>query len=450
MSVTNHERPGVYSRYDASTVVKGRGGGGCVGLAALCGTGTAGTLYTFNRYEEAVTAFGGEETLTELVRLLFLNGAAQVKAVPVAEEAGYKAAFSVLEAAEDIAVVVCDSGELTVQQALRDSVKAASEARRERIAVVGGKAGENATALVQRAEGLNSERVVLTAPVGEGGGAVVAAAVAGAIAGESDPAIPLGGAELKGVDGLEARYGDTEIDTLVRGGVTPVEQAAGVVSVVRGVTTRTKTGEAADATWRELTTIRIVDDVIPTVRDALRARFRRAKNTEQSRGAIRSQVVLELENKLAREIITGYGEVSVEADADNPTVCLVDFSFTVAHGLNQIWLNAHMAVVQSYTAKSSRTSQTVEAFGEDEPVATIPGQRTHVIELTRLYATDEAIRDGLNFHALEDFSLVICKPDRKIIYSGCQWSSIGETGALGAMVVEKITIVAARRIETAV
>ena len=85
MSVTNHERPGVYSRYDASTVVKGRGGGGgCVGLAALCGTGTAGTLYTFNRYEEAVTAFGGEETLTELVRLLFLNGAAQVKAVPVA------------------------------------------------------------------------------------------------------------------------------------------------------------------------------------------------------------------------------------------------------------------------------------------------------------------------------------------------------------------------------
>ena len=110
MSVTNHERPGVYSRYDASTVVKGRGGGGCVGLAALCGTGTAGTLYTFNRYEEAVTAFGGEETLTELVRLLFLNGAAQVKAVPVAEEAGYKAAFSVLEAAEDIAVVVCDSG----------------------------------------------------------------------------------------------------------------------------------------------------------------------------------------------------------------------------------------------------------------------------------------------------------------------------------------------------
>ena len=107
-----------------------------------------------------------------------------------------------------------------------------------------------------------------------------------------------------------------------------------------------------------------------------------------------------------------------------------------------------VAVVQSYTAKATKTSQVVEAFGESEPVATINGQNKYVLELTRLYATDEAISDGLNFHELTDFSLVICKPDRKIIYSGCQWSAIQETGALGAMVVEKVTIVAAKRIET--
>ena len=109
-----------------------------------------------------------------------------------------------------------------------------------------------------------------------------------------------------------------------------------------------------------------------------------------------------------------------------------------------------VAVVQSYAARTSRSSRNVEAFGEDEPVAAIPGPRNHVLELTRLYATDEAIRDGINFHDLEDFSLVICKPDRKIIYSGCQWSGIDENGELGAMVVEKITVVAAKRIETVV
>lgn len=109
-----------------------------------------------------------------------------------------------------------------------------------------------------------------------------------------------------------------------------------------------------------------------------------------------------------------------------------------------------VAVVQSYTAKAKKTSMNVEAFGESEPVATIAGQKTYTLELTRLYATDDAIADGINFYELTDFSLVICKPDRKIIYSGCEWSNIQEDGQLNAMVAEKITVVAAKRIETTV
>ena len=236
------------------------------------------------------------------------------------------------------------STELTVQQALRDSVKAASEARRERIAVVGGKAGENATALVQRAEGLNSERVVLTAPVGEGGGAAVAAAVAGAIAAGTDPALPLNGAALYGIGGLQADYGDNDIDLMVRGGVTPLECVGGTVSPVRGITTRTKTGSAADATWRELTTVLVADDVIPAGRAALRSKYARAKDTAQGRGAIRAQTIVELEKKKSAQIIEDYGEVTVTASADDPTVCLVEFGFAVAHGLNQIYLTVHLTV----------------------------------------------------------------------------------------------------------
>ena len=107
-----------------------------------------------------------------------------------------------------------------------------------------------------------------------------------------------------------------------------------------------------------------------------------------------------------------------------------------------------VAVVQSYTAKASKTSRSVEAFGEKEPVATIAGQSRYTLELTRLYATDDAVSDGINFYDLSDFSLVICKPDRKVIYRGCEWSSIREDGELDAMVAEKITVTAARRIET--
>ena len=48
--------------------------------------------------------------------------------------------------------------------------------------------------------------------------------------------------------------------------------------------------------------------------------------------------------QVAAEIIDSYGEVTVTASEDDPTVCLVEFSFAVAHGLNQIYLTVHITV----------------------------------------------------------------------------------------------------------
>lgn len=109
-----------------------------------------------------------------------------------------------------------------------------------------------------------------------------------------------------------------------------------------------------------------------------------------------------------------------------------------------------VAVVQSYSAKATKSSTSVEAFGEKEPVATVAGPVKHELELSRLYATDEAIQDGIDFYSLEGFSLVICKPDRRIIYSDCQWSKISEEAGLGDMVLEKVSVVASKRIEMGV
>jgi len=323
-----------------------------VGLAAINTQAPAGVVQTVTSYDRAVALFGsnGAEDMAELIRLALKNGASGVAAVPVANAGGYEAAFAQLAALEDIALVICDSTDAAVQKKLRDSVIEASEMRRERLCVLAGAKNESVDDLIARAKELNHERAVLVAPGAvDGTGAAVsglplAAAAAGTIAGESDPAVPLGGAELLGLNGVAARLEDKDIDRLILGGVTPVESLGGVVSVVRGVTTRTATAGSADAAWRDLSAIRVVDDVIPGLRSALRTKFRRAKNTPQSRGAIRAQVVLELENKLAREIITGYEDVTVSADAEDPTRCLVEFAFTVAHGLNQIWLTAHITV----------------------------------------------------------------------------------------------------------
>ena len=346
----------MYSTYDVSAAYSGGKADKIIGVVAKATEGTPLEEVTLTGYSAALEAFGedapGSPGMTTVLELLFANGAGTVKAVAVAESAAasdYEAALAVLSLDESVQILVCDSPEVEVHQKLRDAAIAASENRRERIGVVGGQ-GKNPSQLVEHAEALNSERMVLVGPdvlssAGETlSGVFAAAAVAGAIASQRDPAIPLNGVELKGLGGLQETYDDSDIDLLVRGGVLPLESVSGVVSPVRGITTRTTTGGAADATWRELTTILIVDNVIPAIRSALRSKFTRVKNTAQTRSAIRSQVIVELENKLAAEIIDSYGDVTAEPSADDPTVCAVTFCFTVAHGLNQIYLTAHITV----------------------------------------------------------------------------------------------------------
>lgn len=350
MNSTIHERPGVYSSYDASSVVSASAAAKTIGAAAVATKGTANKVELITSYEEGKSVFGEDASgvygMSTLLKFLFANGAGAVKAVAVgkdeSEEKDYASAFAALSDEEDVGVMVCDSAAQSVHLLLKTAAEDASAARRERIAVIGG-SEETVAQMVNRAKAVNSERVVLVGPdiASDDGGTMsavfAAAAVAAVIAGNTDPSVPINGAEGK-------RLSDNEIDQLVRGGVTPIETVGGVSSPVRGITTRTSSGGAADTTWRELTTILIVDEVIPTIRSALRTRFARSKNTAQSRGAIRSQVVLELEEMKSREIVDSYGEVLVSALKSDPTVCLVEFSFTVAHGLNRIYLTAHITV----------------------------------------------------------------------------------------------------------
>ncbi len=348
-----HERPGVYSQFETSSVVTASDGAGVIGAAGHCSLGETEQPVLITSYAQAVARFGDADTgLVPLIRMAFTGGAARVYAMPVVgalpATAAYQKAFAALCDIDDLPIVICDSEDVAVQQALRDAVCAASNARRERLAVVG--ASGTVEALIAQAGALQSERVMLVAPAGVStagadiGAPYAAAAVAGVLSQTTDPALPLSGAVVPGLSGVVARYEENDIDALILGGVTPLEAYAGQVSVIRAVTTRTKTGEIGDATWRELSTVRIADAVISDVRNALRARFSRAKNTAQTRDAVKSQVIMELEAFKTREIIDGYQNVSVTQSEDSPTVCLVAFQFAVAHALNQIHLTAHILI----------------------------------------------------------------------------------------------------------
>lgn len=346
--MSGNERPGVYSSYEVTSALYGSGIGRAVGVAACAAAGTKGEVCAFTGYSEAAQAYGPGSNLAKLVQILLENGAPLIYAVPVvtsgtAAQSDYAAAFAALMEEANVGYMVCDSQVAAIHKAMRDAVLSGSELTKYRIGVV--EQSGTASALGSAAAVLNCERMVLvgnTVTGGVPGG--VAAAVAGVVAGGSDPAVPLNGAPLKGLGALSAGFTDAEVSALIQTGVTPVEQAGGDIAVVRGVTTRTKTGDVPDATWRDLNTILIVDDVLPAVRNSLRTRFARTKNTTQTRGAIRTQVIIELESKLAAEIIDGYSGVTVTADETDPTVCLVSFAFTVAHGLSRIELMAHITV----------------------------------------------------------------------------------------------------------
>ncbi len=345
-----NERPGVYSSYTVTESRYSQSAVSAAAVAAQASSGEVGKEYTITSIETAKTTFGEDTNIVKLIDILFANGISEVKAVPVLEASAenYGAAFDILAQDEDVKAIVCDSTDADVHAQLKEAILSADMRAEHKIGIVES-TGEVA-AIISAAEALNCERMVMVAPSAldtngeEATAGTLASAVCGALLCENDPAVPLNGAVLHSVGGVTAKYNDGDINLLVRGGVTPCEYSGGNTCAIRGITTRSKNGEVADKTWREITTTMIVDDVILTVKNALHNNFSRVKNTAQTRGAIRTRVIIELEKKVASEIIESYGNVSVNADEDDPTVCNVSFDFTVVHGINQICLTAYITV----------------------------------------------------------------------------------------------------------
>ena len=109
-----------------------------------------------------------------------------------------------------------------------------------------------------------------------------------------------------------------------------------------------------------------------------------------------------------------------------------------------------LAVAQSYKARTAKESRYVEAFGSREPVGAVDGRVKHLLELTRVCVTGAALRERVDFYALTDFNVVIAKPDRRVISSGCQWTEISEAASAGDLLFETVTIAASKRVEAAV
>lgn len=84
-----------------------------------------------------------------------------------------------------------------------------------------------------------------------------------------------------------------------------------------------------------------------------------------------------------------------------------------------------IGVAQSYNAKIAKD------------------KHSHSVTLGRVCFTGQ-----IDMNDLPIFNIIITKPDRKIIYSGCEWACFDEKNQSG-YVMESLTAIAAKRLEIA-
>lgn len=95
------------------------------------------------------------------------------------------------------------------------------------------------------------------------------------------------------------------------------------------------------------------------------------------------------------------------------------------------------------------TSYDIYLEQNGEKVATVQSYKAvkvddgYQIHLSRVYMID--VRRPL--YSLDNFSLVVEKPNKIIVYTGCRWKSITDERTLDRMICEKADIIAESREE---
>lgn len=184
-------------------------------------------------------------------------------------------------------VVAAWDASSTVQAKVKTYLEAVSSAIEERpgrsyAAVTGGV--KNIATQVTLATGLNHERVSIAYLPGTWSlPCEVGAALAAAVACETDPALPFDGVDLPGVlaPDISIRLSRSEQESLLAAGITPLEvNATGVVEIVRLVTTRTQTNGVSDLVLLDTTAIAVLDYLRASTIAMFKTKFPRPKLTD--------------------------------------------------------------------------------------------------------------------------------------------------------------------------
>lgn len=349
------------------------------GQSDVGGTATAGTIYSVNRIDEAVTAFGAASTLTRVITNLLNHGAGPVLAIASIKSATLptlvqrQTAWAKLEADVMTRIRLTDSEIQAELAAMAVSAANANLLYNKQIAIGGMPSGTTKAALLTAATAIAAggidaaTRTCLVAPgVYDNtgtlrGGSFAAASVAAEIAKNADLGndldlanVPLlMGVEL-GADGrplfnrsVVAGVAVDDYEDLLQGGVSPLQPSR----VAGGVaTTHLRTVYVINTSYDNLYTRLIVDQIFIDVRDyVLDQNFLRAGNTPATRARMASGVEAVLRERATwiapvpqPDGTLGYN-VSVTSSSDMRQVT-IGYEGIVVRGINTVKVAANLSI----------------------------------------------------------------------------------------------------------
>ena len=126
---------------------------------------------------------------------------------------------------------------------------------------------------------------------------------------------------------------------------------------------------------------------------------------------------------------------------------IIILKYVPVSSVQNIYIEANgekLAVVESYKCRAVRETRSVGEIGSSGSAAYVNGLISFYIELKRVLLNGE-YSDPIDFYSLTDFNLVISKPGRRVIYSGCEWTDLIESGSVNGNIIESVTITAAKR-----
>lgn len=319
-----------------------------VGVIAICDKSNLVNKHTVvTSLAQAREVFGEATSSNEVMALLtaiFLNSNIKVNVVPISSNTtqNYKNALDLM-IQQNVYILCFGSINNDFLQYLQTKLDQYEKLGKEKVAIIPSDDIQDAKAKAN----INNKRILVSFPkitVKDVDINVSSAVLSSLISSIEDVVYSLNGKTISPDFKLLQNTTDDNIKQLIDAGVCVFENQNNIITLIRAVTTKTLDKEAPDYTYKNLSTILIIDTIIPDIRKILKTKLLNANNSSKTLNSITALIVSKLDSYVDMNYISSYRKPHIYINDKDAGVCFVELSFTIVQGIYQVYLNVQVSV----------------------------------------------------------------------------------------------------------